>query len=162
MPTPLKQNIYQMRVRDVMVTHVVAVNPGDRVSDALQLMVENRVAALPVVDGHDRCVGVISSTDLLQKAQELGGELEALNTSQGLAHELLMEKLEHTGFSEEVVQEVMTHTPVAVDPETSLVAASSLMTRNRIHHLAVTDGQRKLRGILSSMDILRALAESQE
>jgi CBS domain-containing protein len=132
------------------------------VSEALQLMVENRVAALPVVDGHERCVGVISSTDLLQKAHDLGGELEALNTSEGLDHEMLIEKLEHTGFSEEVVQEVMTPTPVAVDPEISLVAAAALMLRNRIHHLAVTDKQRKLRGILSSMDILRALAESRQ
>ncbi len=156
-----KKDIYQMRVRDIMVTHVVAVNPPDSVSVALQMMVENRVSALPVVDGHERCVGVISSTDLLQKAQELGGELEALHNAEGLQYELLIEKLENTGFSDELVQEVMTPTPIAVDPETSLIDAAATMTRNRVHHLAITDSKSKLRGIISSMDILAALAECQ-
>jgi CBS domain-containing protein len=159
--TVTPKNIYQMRVRDVMVTHVVAVNPRDPVNDALQLMVENRLSALPVVDGHDRCVGVISATDLLEEAQELGGELTSLGTTEGLEHEMLLEKLQRIGFSDEVVQEVMTHTPIAVDAEATLVSAAATMVRNRVHHLAVTDAQRKLRGIISTMDILRALAESQ-
>jgi CBS domain-containing protein len=157
-----KNDIYHRRVRDVMVTHIVAVNPGDPVSDALKLMVENRVSALPVVDGHDRCVGVVSATDLLQIAQQLGGELESLNTSEGLEHELLIEKLERTGFSNQTVNEVMSRTVVIVQPESTLVAAAAAMLHNRVHRLAVTDDKGKLLGLISTMDIIRALAESGE
>lgn len=156
-----KNDIYHKRVRDVMVTHVVAVNPGDAVSDALKLIVENRVSALPVVDVHDRCVGVVSATDLLQLAQQLGGELEALNTSEGVEHEMLIEKLEHTGFSNQTVNEVMTHVAVTVQPESTLVAAAAAMVRNRVHRLAVADSKGKLMGLVSTMDIIRALAESE-
>ena len=155
-----KPDILRRRVRDVMSTDLVAVNPGDSVSDALQLLVENRVSALPVVDGHERCVGVVSGTDLLQLALQLGGELEALNTSEGLDHELLIEKLEHTGFSTQTVQEVMTPTAVTVDQESTLVQAAAAMTRNRVHRLAVTDGKGKLLGLVSTMDIIGALAEA--
>jgi CBS domain-containing protein len=155
------KSIYEKRVRDFMSKHVVAVNPNDPVNEALKLMVENRVSALPVVDGHDRCVGMLSSTDLLQLALQLGGELEALNTAEGLNHEMLIEKLEHTGFSEQVVTEVMTHVAVTVQPETTMVAAAAAMIRNRVHRLAVTDGKGKLVGLISTMDIVRALAESE-
>ncbi|MBI3463352.1 MAG: CBS domain-containing protein [Planctomycetes bacterium] len=156
-----KQDIHARRVRDVMATDLVAANPGDSVSDALKLMVENRVSALPVIDAHNRCVGMLSGTDLLQLALQLGGELEALNTSEGLAHELLLEKLEHTGFSDQVVSEVMTHVAVTVQPETTLVTAAGVMIRNRVHRLAVTDTKQVLVGLISSMDIVRAVAESE-
>jgi CBS domain-containing protein len=156
-----KHDIYSKRVREVMAKHLVVASPSDSVSDALRLMVENRVSALPVVDGHDRCVGVISSTDLLQLALQLGGELEALNTSEGLAHEMLIEKLEHTGFSNQVVNEVMTEIAVTVQPDTTIVAAAAAMVRNQVHRLAVTDSKGKLIGLVSTVDVLRALAESE-
>src|SRR6478672_11879994 len=156
----LTKDINQHRVRDVMSTDLVAVNPSDSVSGALRLLVENKVSALPVVDGHERCVGVLSGTELLQLALQLGGELEALNTSEGLDHELLSEKLERTGFSTQAVQEVMTPTAVTVSQDSTLVQASAAMTRNRVHRLAVTDAKGRLLGLVSTMDIIGALAEA--
>jgi len=158
----VKNDIYHRRVREVMAKDLVAVNPSDSISDALRLLVENRVSALPVVDGHDRCVGVLSGTDLLQLALQLGGELEALNTSEGLDHALLIEKLERTGFSTQTVQEVMTPMAVSVHPESTLVAAAAAMIRNRVHRLAVTDGKAKLVGLVSTMDIIGALAQDSD
>ena len=155
-------DIYRKHVRDVMVKHVVAVNPQDPVSEALRTMLENRVSASPVVDAHERCVGVISATDLLHLAQQLGGELEALHQAEGLSRELLEEQLERTGFSNQVVQEVMTHSAVTVSPDATLVAAAGDMIRNKVHRLAVTDAKGVLQGIVSTMDIIRALAESSE
>jgi CBS domain-containing protein len=157
-----KHSIDRKHVRDVMSKHIVAVNPGDSVSDALRLMVQNRVSALPVVDGSERCVGVISSTDVLQLALQFSGELDALNTTEGLAHELLIEKLEQTGFSNQVVNEVMTHVAVTVEPDAKVVTAAAAMLRHRVHRLPVADPTGKLVGLVSSMDIVRAVAESGE
>jgi CBS domain-containing protein len=155
-----KPSIYDRCVRDVMSKHLVAVSPVDSVNAALRLMVENRVSALPVVDRHDRCVGVISTTDVLQLVLQFSGDLAALNTTEGLAHELLIEKLEQTGFSDQVVNEVMTHIAVTVEPETKLVAAAASMIRNAVHRLPVAEAKGRLVGIVSSMDIVRAVAES--
>lgn len=157
-----KTDIRTRQVRDVMAHHVVAVTPRDAVDEALRLMVEHRISALPVVDGRDRCVGVLSATDLLEMAQELGGEIEALTTAEGLDHSLLIEKMEHSGFTDKSVAEVMTPTAVEIEPDASLVAAARSMIRNRVHHLAVTQKGHKLVGIISTMDILRALSEIED
>jgi CBS domain-containing protein len=156
----MKKNIYQLHVRDVMVKDVVAISPQDRVSEALKTMLENRVSALPVVDRHERCVGVISATDLLQLAQQLGGELDALDHAEGLSRELLEIQLGRTGFSSQVVQEVMTHKAVTIHPESTLVEAAAAMIHSHVHRLAVTDAKGTLLGIVSTTDIIRALAES--
>ena len=49
----------ELRVKDVMSKHVVAISPADTLHEALELIVENRVSALPVVDGRERCVGML-------------------------------------------------------------------------------------------------------
>lgn len=154
------EDLSQLKIKQIMESHVISVSPKDRASDALRTMVENRISALPVVDQRGKCVGVISSTDLLQKALELGNELETLDSASGLEHELLLEKLQDSGFAEELVQEVMSFTPIALSQEASLSEACATMTINRIHHLAVVNAQQKLCGIVSSMDVLRAVSEA--
>jgi CBS domain-containing protein len=71
------------QVRDVMTFHAVTVLPDDTVKDALDLLVANDVAALPVVDVANRCVGVISASDVLALAQERGEDIEALAVADG-------------------------------------------------------------------------------
>lgn len=58
-----KTDIRTRQVHDVMAHHVVAVTPQDAVDEALRPMVEHRISALPVVDGHDRCVGTLSEIE---------------------------------------------------------------------------------------------------
>ena len=43
-------NIYERRVKDVMSRDVVTISAGDTIHEALALMGENRVSALPVVN----------------------------------------------------------------------------------------------------------------
>jgi CBS domain-containing protein len=60
-----------------------------------------------------------------------------------------------------VVNEVMTHVAVTVQPETTLVVAAAEMIRNRVHRLAVTDAKNKLLGLISTMDVVQAVSESE-
>ena len=48
-----------MLVRDVMTTQVVTVRPGVRVKEAIQLLDEHQITAMPVVDSEGRLVGVV-------------------------------------------------------------------------------------------------------
>jgi len=155
-------NVYQQRAKDVMVKETVYVFADDSLDEALALMVENRVSALPVVDGHQRCIGFISATDLLNLTREFGDELNALAHVGGLAHTLLTEKLSTSGLLNRRVQELMTETVVSIGPDDTLIHAATEMVRSRVHRLAVVDRQRRLRGILSTMDILDAFANSSE
>lgn len=152
--------VYAKRVKEVMVTDVVSVNPTDTLNEALAMMVENRVSAVPVTDSHDRCLGVISATDLLGLTKDLGDELNTLSHIGGLARNLLVEKLSESDLLTQPVQDLMTEQVVNVGPEDTLAHAASLMVRNHIHRLAVVDKSNRVLGVLSTMDLLQVLAES--
>ena len=148
------------QVRDLMTFHAVTVAPDDTVKDALDLLVANNVAALPVVDEANHCVGVISAIDLLGLAQERGEDFEAFSVAEGLSRELLIEHLERADFSDLVVKEAMTPTPIIIGPEAPLPEAARIMVEYGVHHLAVVENGRRFLGILSSLDVVRALAEN--
>lgn len=160
MDVQTRNGVYDQRVKQAMVSDVVAVDPADTLSEALALMVENKVSALPVTDSRDRCLGVISATDLLGLTKDLGDELNELSHTGGLARDLLVEHLSESDLLTQPVQDLMTEQVVNIGPEDTLAKASSLMVRNRIHRLAVVDESNHVLGVLSTMDILRVFAES--
>jgi acetoin utilization protein AcuB len=63
-------------VADVMNSNVIVVNPDTPVEVAAQLMVDNKIGALPVVSAdNDMLVGIVSQTDLFSVlARLLGGD----------------------------------------------------------------------------------------
>jgi CBS domain-containing protein len=146
-------------LKDVISTDVVYINPQDTLREALNVMVENHVSALPVVDAHQRCVGVISVTDLLGMTKDLSDELNALSESGGLDHESLVQKLEHAELLTEQVQGWMSTDVISVGIDSTIQHAAQQMLRNRVHRLVVLDDQKHVVGVVSTMDLLAAFAE---
>jgi CBS domain-containing protein len=146
-------------LKDVISTDVVYINPQDTLREALNVMVENHVSALPVVDAHQRCVGVISVTDLLGMTKDLSDELNALSESGGLDHESLVQKLEHAELLTEQVQGWMSTDVISVEINSTIQHAAQQMLRNRVHRLVVLDDQKHVVGVVSTMDLLAAFAE---
>lgn len=64
------------RVDDLMSADVKAVEPDDDLADALELMLEHRISAVPVVSSDQRLLGIVSTSDVLRALhRELtGGE----------------------------------------------------------------------------------------
>lgn len=52
--------------RDVMRSDPVSIRPDARVEDAAGLLLEHTISCLPVVDGRDDIVGIVTSKDLLR------------------------------------------------------------------------------------------------
>ncbi|HRX78263.1 MAG: CBS domain-containing protein [Planctomycetaceae bacterium] len=152
------KTISKLRVKDVMSKHVVAVNPSDSLHEALELICENRVSALPVVDGHGHCVGILTTSDLIELTHELDDELHNLGRVNDSKPQWLIEQLAKAMGSERV-SEQMTPDVAAICPEATIPEAAALMLRNRVHHLPVVDNNNLLRGIVSTMDILSIVAE---
>lgn len=149
----MRDSLYEKRVKDVMSRHVVTIDAGDSVHEALQVMAENKVAALPVVDRHDHCVGVISTSDLVALTRDLEAGLDELERSDELLFGQVIERI-GDGIGHQKVMELMSEQVVAADPDETLADAAAQMMRERIHRLPVVDGNRKLVGILSTTDIL--------
>jgi CBS-domain-containing membrane protein len=151
-------SIYNRRVKDIMSRDVVTISAGDTVHEALQLMGENRVSALPVINAHDNCVGILSTSDLVDMTRDVDDDLYQLDMVDPTSRRFLLDKLAHS-MGSETVQSFMSETVATVDVETTIGKAAREMLRNRVHHLPVVDTRDRLIGIVSTMDILAEFAD---
>jgi CBS domain-containing protein len=109
---------------------VVSVSSGDLVSDALALLAERRIGAVPVIDdGH--VVGIFSERDIIYSLAKSGAT--ALDARIG---------------------DVMTAPAMTVDPETPVMSGLSLMTKRRIRHLPVVQDGAVI-GFISIGDLVK-------
>jgi CBS domain-containing protein len=146
-------------LKEIISTDVVSIDPHDTLREALSVMVENRVSALPVVDSRMHCIGVISVTDLVGMTKELSDELNALSESGGWDHQALVQKLEHADLLTEQVKDLMSTDVISVRVDSTLQHAARQMLRNRVHRLVVLDDQKQLVGVVSTMDLLAAYSD---
>ncbi len=151
-------------VADFMQRDVETVSPGDTLRNALGLMTENHVTGLPVMDANSRCVGLITSSDILNYEQEhsgASGESETVDhfdpeTERWESVPLTAFGLEE--FGDVRVSDVMTSELVWVERGSSLVDAACRMIEERVHRVLVLDTDFRLHGILSAYDFVRVVA----
>ncbi len=141
-----------LRVADVMSSQVKTVTSETPTGKVLEIMEDNHVHALPVVD-HDRCVGIVTATDLVRLIRETNAALRS-----GYPHYedcLWAVDLAHRKLDEQPVREIMSVSVEKVSPETPLCDAAKRLSSCARHHLVVeADG--KLVGFLSSWDVAAA------
>ncbi len=152
-------DIYSKRVKDIMSRDVVTISAADTVHEAITLMGENRVSAIPVIDNHDHCVGILSTSDLVDMTREVDDDLYNLDMVDSTSRRFLLDKLAHS-MGGESVQSFMSETVATVRADTTIAEATREMLRQRVHHLPVVDAKNHLIGIISTMDVLEQFAKS--
>lgn len=124
-----------MNIQDVMQTkgggEPVGIGPEAPVTDAVGLMVEGRIGSLVVMEA-GRMVGLITERDVL-RGMHTGG----------------------CSLCDVRVGDLMEKEPLIVGPEDSVDYARDVMTKQRISHLVVFDGDRLL-DVISFHDVARA------
>ncbi len=103
---------------------------SDSVRSAIALLAERRIGALPVLDGGS-VAGIFSERDVIHQLHTHG-----------------------PAMLDKTVGEVMTSPAVNVLPDTGVLSALGLMTRRRIRHLPVMDGDRMV-GFISIGDLVK-------
>jgi CBS domain-containing protein len=129
-----------MRVADLMKQPVVTIGMETSVQNAVVMLADDHISALPVTDVTGRMIGVVSSTDILTAEAEVGDET---------AREAL--------FATTPVRDLMTARPLTVSPDADVKEAAQQMLYADVHRLFVTAGDRVV-GVISSSDIVRAVA----
>ncbi|MFO1405932.1 MAG: CBS domain-containing protein [Steroidobacteraceae bacterium] len=115
---------------------VWSIGADDPVLEAIQIMADRHVGALPVLrDGE--LVGIVSERDYARKVVLLG------RSSAGTA-----------------VSQIMSSPVRTVAPDATVQHCMELMTEHRIRHLPVVDGGRMV-GMISIGDCVRAVIEDQ-
>jgi CBS domain-containing protein len=127
----------QQVLKDKGYSDVWTVSPDASVNDALRLMSDKNVGALPVIEA-GKLIGIISERDYARKVILKGKS--SLNTP---------------------VSEIMTAEVISVQPEQSMEECMTLMTQKRVRHLPVLVGD-KLVGLISIGDVLKEIISDQK
>jgi CBS domain-containing protein len=144
-----------MKVKDVMTSPVVSIEPDSTVPQAVRIMLQRHISGLPVVDKAGKLAGIVTEGDLLRRI-ETGTErkrprwLEFLVGPGKLAEE-------YTRAHARKVSEVMTADPLTVGEDTPLEDVVRLMEKRRIKRVPVLRSQ-EIVGIVSRANLLHALA----
>ncbi|SDP44676.1 CBS domain-containing protein [Ralstonia sp. 25mfcol4.1] len=115
---------------------IFSIPPTATVYAALQLMADKGIGALLVME-HDKIVGILSERDYARKV-------------------ILMQRTSR----ETLVKEIMTTAVIYVRAEQSTDDCMALMTRHRLRHLPVMEGDR-LMGMLSIGDLVNDIISEQ-
>jgi len=116
-----------------MVKDVITVTESTPLKDVTKMFIEKRITGAPVVNAEGKLVGVISETDIIRKTNNIGA------------------------WSPSTTGQVMTKPAVTVAPNETLQRVCEMMYNRRIHRVVVAEGA-QIKGILTTMDILRAIA----
>jgi CBS domain-containing protein len=145
-----------MKAQDVMVRDVFTVKPDASVTDAIKILSEHDISALPVVDADGNLVGILSEADLLARAENDEHRhawwVEAFLPAGKLAQEFV--KAHGTKVSEVMSTDVIT---ASEDAPVSDIAA--LLERHRIKRIPIV-ANGKVVGIVSRSNLIQALASS--
>ena len=156
-----------LKASDVMQTDVVTADPSDSLQETLSLMLENHVSGLPVIDRKDRCVGIISATDILNLEREQAEHSEAVSAGEIGSYfdpdRQQWESMRVGGSFDEIpdtpVSEAMSSDVVFVKPGTPLTEVADLMLGQGIHRVLVLDEERYLHGIIAATDFVKVYAQ---
>jgi acetoin utilization protein AcuB len=134
-----------MHVRDYMTTSVVTANLRDGLRQTFYRMRERGVRHMPVLDGKERLVGIVSDRDLRRPGW--------VDAEENVAHYYLLDNATK-------VEDAMTPKPVTVTGDTPMADALAIFLARRFGAVPVVDDERRVIGIISAYDVLRAFADT--
>jgi len=130
-----------MKIADILHSkghQVWSVGMGATVKEAVGMLAANRIGALIVYDEH-KIAGIISERDIIR-----------------LCHEQCKD------WCDVLVKDIMTQKVIFAKPEDTIDYAMGVMTQNRIRHIPVVNDKKKLEGIVSVVDIVKAKMNTYE
>lgn len=148
-----------LQARDIMTTEVITVSPQTSVLDLARLLAEHKINGVPVVADDGRLVGVVTQSDLIDRAKkfELPHVITILDAHFFLERPSTFKKnLEK--LLGNLVADIMTSPAVTIPPDLPLDEIATTMARRQVHTLPVVAGD-ELVGIIGKIDIIRALGQ---
>jgi CBS domain-containing protein len=144
----------EMIAADLMTTPVRTIPQEMSLREAAHLFLRDRISGAPVVDADGRCIGVLSSGDFVTWAGKDGnGKVIHFIAPWG-------EMIDIDDSPDNEIRHYMTAQPVTVVPTTPIGELAQKMVDAHIHRVLVVIDQSRLQGIVTSTDILAAVARA--
>jgi CBS domain-containing protein/anti-sigma regulatory factor (Ser/Thr protein kinase) len=129
-PSVVLELIYQLKIKDVMVTAVITGDKNRSMRHIQAMMRENRITGVPIIEGQ-KLVGMVSIEDIVNALDSGGIDCP--------------------------VEEKMTKNVMVLQDDMPLSFAISYLNKYRFGRFPVLDKDQNLVGIISSTDVIRAL-----
>ena len=155
------QSLLSLIAADVMSTRLVTVPEEMSLAGAARLLSGARVSGAPVVDAEGRCIGVLSAGDFVSWAEKGEGSAKQLQERCDCAYSA-WQVLDADTLPRDSVASYMTADPVMTAPSTPIDEMARMMVDAHIHRVVVVDEDERPIGIVSSTDILAAVAYARE
>ena len=140
-------------VKHVMIAKPIAVGASATPRELARILTAHSVSGVPVLDDGGHVIGVVSKTDLLQWCVKGGLGFGASNLLTSLANGVSGTRIEAIDLG--IVADFMSTRPITARPDEPLTEAAQRMVQHRVHRLIVVDEAGALRGIVTSMDLLK-------
>ena len=137
------KKLHLTEVQDWMRENPVTIDPDATLAAAQELMIENEVRRLPVVE-RGELVGIITNSDILR---QIPATVEEADDDTRLL------------LTQRTVREVMTYSPMTINPSATIQEAAERMLEYQISGLPVVRNN-KVVGIITESDIFRLVVES--
>jgi CBS domain-containing protein len=121
-----------------MTQGAICVSADLSINDVVRVLLDNHISGAPVIDDQGHAIGVISKTDLLRE-QKRFAETGTIRT----------------------VGDIMTPVAFTMKETAPISQAAALMAFEQIHRLPIVSDSGEVIGILSSIDVLRWIAQSE-
>jgi predicted transcriptional regulator len=150
--------LLELTASDVMSRDVMVVPRKMSLRAAAHMLAQVHISGAPVVDDRGRCVGVLSVTDVIhwlsqgdREAKQRDSDLERICSDWQLIDLTVVPADEVCRYMTTDVVTALTGTPIG--------ELARKMLDARIHRIIVTDAEGRPIGIVSSTDILAAVAQ---
>lgn len=150
-----RRRIGEIRCQDVMSRNLITVEFGSSLQEAWHLMREHGIKALPVIDRSRRIVGIVTMADFMRHAKidqpdGLMGKLRDFIRPDGLVH----------STKPDVVGQIMTRQVRVASQSRNVAELMPLFTEGGHHHIPIIDDDKRLVGIITQSDFVRALFQA--
>lgn len=146
-----------MLAKDIMNKKMVIASPEMSLRELAKLFIDRKITGAPVIDKWN-LVGVVSQTDIVRRDREKPEPAEVPGYYREGEHGMLDGGYHIEEPDQTRVGDVMTPIVISAEENAPVEELAQIMLDKHIHRIVITRGG-KLYGIVTTMDMLRALLE---
>lgn len=150
-----------LKAEDIMTRKVITVDENLSVRELARILADNKISGVPVVDGEGKIIGIVTESDLIDRAKKvhIPTVMRLFDSYLFLESPERMEK-DLKKMSASTVKDICNNKVVSVAPDTPLDEIATLMSEKKVHTLPVLDNG-ELKGIIGKTDIIRTLVQGE-
>jgi len=146
-----------MKVRDIMAKNIIKATPSTGIKEIYKIFSSKNIGGVPVVDTENKLLGMVTKTELLNVIIpdyfDMVGDFFFIDDFGALEDKL--ESIPSLDLF--IAEDLMVSNIITINRNASLMKAPVLMNKYNIRRLPVVDDDGKLVGIVTKMDVCRAL-----